>query len=354
MFSELEITILKKVFESLRIDSSSYPTLSNVINGGSIANDTGKTLLREYVDLVLRILGELDVHLGVLQRDYQKSMPGGPKCRLKMNYMRTSTLLRFIEYFAWKSCLFKWMVTTYLPLSLLQSSDRGQVIKDDKDMAPEDEGKPAEDEGMESSEFPELYAVQDLESSTGNQRFLMQFIYWLRLVSAPIHFVFSLYADRGTKIARITFHVLVYPPPSTELWPWEDVIRDLYPDTEDTRHVIEGLREEYGILQKANIISDPMYQFRGVEHCKAILATLHYLVNSKSFEAAMISKTLMEYFKFASPLVAASKRGCPACAAIQYELSCATGRPSMYPTGIRTVRGDYSLSGPDITVPSRA
>jgi hypothetical protein len=372
MFNEVEISTIKKVIETLCIDSSSYPTLSTVINGGSIADDTGKTLLREYFDLVLRILGELDDHLGVLQRDYQKfSRPAQPDTSSQLKQTKVDTWrakvpsedelrvhlncvtsrLQFIMYFAWNSCLFKWMVTTYLPLSLLQHSDTDEVMEDDKDMAPEDEGEAAEDEGMEPSEFPEVYANQDQESSAGHQRFLMQFIYWLRLVSAPIHFVYSLYADQGTKIARITFHVLVYPPTSTQLRPWEEVIRDLYPDTEDACHVIEGLREEYGHLPKANIISDPMFQFRGVAHCEAILSTLHYLVNCKSFEAvcslqsihftlksyliihvqAMIPKTLLEYFKFASPLVAASKRACPACAAIQYELSCATGRPSTYP-----------------------
>ncbi|KAF8540562.1 hypothetical protein BDD12DRAFT_19562 [Trichophaea hybrida] len=80
------------------------------------------------------------------------------------------------------------------------------------------------------------------------------------------------------------------------------------------------------------MISDPNLSFKGVPHCDAVLACLHYLASGgESVDPSVVSQDVLNQLKKAAPLIAPSKRCCPVCAAIQHELSLLSGRPGNYP-----------------------
>jgi len=184
-------------------------------------------------------------------------------------------------------------------------------------------------------------------------------VYWLRLVSAPMHYVRDTFVNPlGEKVPNLQMHVVSFPPAAAELKPWKEVIQNLYPESADSTHIIKSILEDYGNTAKPNIISDPDYKFRGAVHCEAALASLHYLANyGKNSEKACTGDcSFSRLNRISLPVLRPrsrwtcstissqprlwllrQKKCCPVCAFIQRQLSAACGRRHNYPVYRRHV-----------------
>ena len=100
-----------------------------------------------------------------------------------------------------------------------------------------------------------------------------EFVYWLRLVSAPIYHAKALYKKPlSAKTANIHFMVVDHPPPSEGLQPWREVIHSMC-DKFKAREIIADLMEEN---PADSIFNNAGFEFKGTVHCQAILAALHH------------------------------------------------------------------------------
>ncbi|KAA8914919.1 hypothetical protein FN846DRAFT_250612 [Sphaerosporella brunnea] len=108
-----------------------------------------------------------------------------------------------------------------------------------------------------------------------------EWVYWLRLVAAPLHYPFLFFAHALSRnTPNLYFRTLTYPPSSMDMKPWKEVVKTIYPDPEE--HTV--------------IIDD------GVPHCEAVLACLHYLASSgESVDPSVVSQDVLDQLKTAAP-----------------------------------------------------
>jgi hypothetical protein len=108
-----------------------------------------------------------------------------------------------------------------------------------------------------------------------------EWVYWLRLVTAPVHYSVMLQGDgqeRGKRM-QFVFQVIDCPPVSSQMKPWRQVIKDLFPRPSEHHTIIEELARRFGSGSKPNLISDPSYTFKGCVHCEAMLASLRHVAS---------------------------------------------------------------------------
>jgi len=149
-----------------------------------------------------------------------------------------------------------------------------------------------------------------------------EMVYWLRLVTAPFHYVIHLFPEtprrNSGQQSQLSFRFLDYSHSSNEMRPWKDVFQALYPDQDECATIIQKVVEKYGKV--GNLISEPKYPFMGVAHCQAVLACLHKVANQRGVEPSTVPRDILHELRGASPLMAPPKQCCPICAAILYEL----------------------------------
>jgi len=147
IFNEDETTAITDASEDLYIDLATYPGLSNVLKGvttSNTSNVTGKSVLPDYFKFIFQVLNDLNFHIGVLQSYHAKlfrraqSFASPERKSTKADSWKAklptedelcepldnvAAQLRLIMYLAWKSQLFKWLITVYLAPSLLPTDD---------------------------------------------------------------------------------------------------------------------------------------------------------------------------------------------------------------------------------------
>ena len=108
-----------------------------------------------------------------------------------------------------------------------------------------------------------------------------EWVYWLRLVTAPVHYSIVLQGNRQGRGKRVqfVFQVIDCPPVSSQMKPWRQVVKDLFPRPSEYHTIIDELARRFGSGSKPNLISDPSYTFKGCVHCEAMLASLRHVAS---------------------------------------------------------------------------
>lgn len=110
-----------------------------------------------------------------------------------------------------------------------------------------------------------------------------EYISWLRVVTAPAYYhtvIVPIGTTKPRKAPTISFTVLRYPPASSEMRPWKDVIHALIDKPMEAERTITKLLEIH--RTEDNIFGKLDYAFQGAAHCEAILSTIHYTAQKKA------------------------------------------------------------------------
>ena len=209
-------------------------------------------------------------------------------------------VLRPLAHMAWKSALFEWYVTDYLGHSIQAAISAESIDSGDEDRCnsgdvphvleggagwdideQDDDDEDEEQGGLDPSDYIEAHQYID-SRKPGRLVIAKEWVYWLRLVAAPAHYPFIFRADPlSGRTPNLSFRVLSYPPPATDMMPWKEVLRVLYPNPAEHAILVKELNKAYGRPKgSANMISDPDFSFKGVSHCEAVLACLHHPASS--------------------------------------------------------------------------
>jgi hypothetical protein len=341
LFDERERLALLDAFQDLEIDEQSYATLFTVANYGTESITTphdGQMLLKEYHRFLIELLENLEKLARNLRNSYNRFCK--PEDLSKTTQTESSSLgdeindvydvLRPLGHMAWKSPLFEWYITNYLRDSIralaVDSDDDDNDEDHHRDHDERDDDGDDEEDRSSPSGYPEAHMSFNL-GKPDQQMIAKEWVYWLRLVTAPLYYSATLYVQTLSRnMPKLSFRLLTYPPSSTEMKPWKEVIKTMFPKPGVHENIIDEVIKIYGDPGGSNMISDPNFPFKGVPHCEAVLACSHYLANSKeSVHQSVVSKDVLDELGKASPLIAPSKRCCPVCAAIQHELAKHSG-----------------------------
>jgi hypothetical protein len=148
------------------------------------------------------------------------------------------------------------------------------------DVDEQDDDEDEERGGLNPSDYIEAHTFIDPQKPS-KLAIAKEWVYWLRLVAAPLHYPFLFFAhglSRNTP--NLSFRFLTYPPSSMDMKPWKEVLKTIYPDPAEHTVIIQDVIKTYGHPAGSNMISDPNFSFKGVPHCEAVLACLHYLASS--------------------------------------------------------------------------
>jgi len=230
--SEERITILY-AFEDIQIDTESYGMLYECVKRGPSVIATpqdGQTLLSQYLRFVLHLLemvGTSVRHLKNYYNKFCKVVNPSLQSEWKPNTPTRAELLRHLAvvcyalgplaYMAWGPSLFHWCVTVYWEKRIRDAlhpysafSDE-EVSTDEEEPTNEEESTNEEeptheedptndedqgDEDMEDeqstkdpSDYPEALKSVDSRESDKWVAVAKEMVYWLRLVTAPFHYV---------------------------------------------------------------------------------------------------------------------------------------------------------------------
>ncbi|KAA8902717.1 hypothetical protein FN846DRAFT_74069 [Sphaerosporella brunnea] len=323
LFDEAERRSLLLTFKRLGTDEQHYETLFTVVKNGTEAITTphdGQTLLTEYHRFVLELLEEAGKPVRNL-RNYSNKFckPEGPP-KTESSSKTTSSLkwkrsipseeqlrheldnayvvLLPLARMAWKSPLFDWYVTAYLGHSIQTALAADSVVADDEDhhgggdglkpsadgaggdVDDQDDDEDEEQGGLDPSDYIEAH-TSIVSQKPSKLAIAKEWVYWLRLVVAPLHYPFLFFAHPLSRnMPNLSFRTLTYLPSSMDMDPWKEVVKTLYPDPQDHTVIIDDVIKTYGHPASRNMISDPNFSFKGVPHCEAVLACLHYLASS--------------------------------------------------------------------------
>ena len=321
LFDQMERATLLGSFRLGSIKEECYATLFAVANGDEVAITNardGHMLLMQYHRLVLELLQLVETPIRNLRNLYNKfckheqhlETESPSQARWKRSIPTEKTLrddlndvykvLRLLADMAWKSPLFEWYVSDYLCHSIQAAITAGPAAFGDEGyrqcgevpIAPDDEARldideqdnEEEDEelgGLDPSDYIEAHRYID-SRKPGRLALAKEWVYWLRLVSAPVHYPFVFRSNPlSWNTPNLSFRVLTYPPSSTDMMPWKEALRVIYPDPAEHAIVVKELARAHGHpAGGGNMISDPNFQFKGVPHCEAVLACLHHLSTS--------------------------------------------------------------------------
>jgi hypothetical protein len=314
LFNQARLTLLQ-AFQSLRIDGQRYATLFNVAKNGTesiTTPDDGQTLLMQYHRFLIELLEKFEKFARDLRNSYsnfckpkdlsetEQTETPLPKWKRKRKVFTKEELghqidgvyavLRALGFMAWKSPLFEWYMTNYLrdsirALAVASDSDSDSDDEPDDDENDDDDHEPddnknGEESRSDPSDYPEAHMSFDFKKPD-KEMIAREWVYWLRLVTAPWYYAAMMHAKTLSRNApRLSFRLLTYPPSSTKMKPWKEVIKTMYPDPEVQNDLIEKVIANHGNTTH-NMISDSNFPFKGVAHCEAVLACSHYLANSK-------------------------------------------------------------------------
>ena len=185
---------------------------------------------------------------------------------------------------AWKSELFEWYITVFLAPQHLGAGVFESALEDaedqDEDGSEDESGfdNPKEPHRPQSaSEHPEAHRKPPKNQVDATK----EWVYWLRLMTAPVHYSVMLRGDRQGrgKLVQFLFQVIDCPPVSSQMKPWRQVVKDLFPRPSEYHTIIDELARRFGSGSKPNLISDPSYTFKGCVHCEAMLASLRHVAS---------------------------------------------------------------------------
>jgi hypothetical protein len=319
-FDQNERNALLWAFQKLRIDEPEqrYAKLLTVAESGTehiITRDDGEMLLMEYHSFLMELLENAKKVVRTLRNSYNKfcrpehlsetaqtenksTTTSSSKCKRTVPTKEeldeiindVYVALRPLVYMAWRSDFFDWYITTYLRDSIqagIQAvavasadDDDNEDRKSDCDKRDNDEDdEDYEEGGSEPSGYAEAHTSFEL-NKPDKQMIAKEWVYWLRLVTAPLHYTHTVFAQTLSRhTPKLSFRLLTYPPSSPEMKPWKEVVKTMYPDPKEHEEIIEQVMTNCG--DTTNMISDPNFSFKGVAHCEAVLACSHYLANSK-------------------------------------------------------------------------
>ena len=160
--------------------------------------------------------------------------------------------------------------------SELRAAEATRKPEDGDDNDTEGSDDDQDEDGDMGRGLVEPSQIMDAHARTENVRVARQypnvvdeFVYWLRLVSAPIYHAKVLYEKPlSAKIANVHFMVVDHPPPSEGLQPWREVIYGMY-DKSKAREIIADLMEEN---PADSIFNNEDFESEGTVHREAILA----------------------------------------------------------------------------------
>ena len=222
-------------------------------------------------------------------------IPNPPKGdELYDRILKVQDALDFIADVGWHSPMSVWIITSHWRTLLepeapatticddengdneLRAAEAARKPEDDNDNDTEGNDNDQDEDGDMGEGPAEPSQIMDAHARTENvgvagQRPNMvdEFVYWLRLVSAPIYHAKVLYEKPlSAKIANVHFMVVDHPPPSEGLQPWREVIHSMY-DKFKAREIIADLMEEN---PADSIFNNEDFESEGTVHREAILA----------------------------------------------------------------------------------
>ena len=322
-----EMEELDVALRSWELDIGAWPHLKRVACEGIDALTDPLALLQEYVSVLQTGLQGLLARCNVLHRTFikfNKTTTSAPTPDDLAESLRwVVSYLEWLKFLGWESSLFESLMSAAFkenpPLPTVfddqlatNSGDDSKVGDDQEDDRTKEDSNVNEGEddhdGVHGDEVdddepfqpPEIPEARKFRTTPPDMRNLKsQSVYWARLVSAPVQHVTELWGHSTTaERPQLTFQVVNHPVPSKILLPWRDVIRNMYPTSEDANGIIDELINVHGAVEKTKsngdkfdvmtIFTDPNYQFSGTVHCEAILASLHYNANTKSAEVSFL------------------------------------------------------------------
>jgi len=248
-------------------------------------------------DVYLGILAEFQLSIADCLENLNVAMPALCNLLTKFRQKRhapTDDVLRAalvkvyktlwpLTMLAWYSELFEWYITVLLAPHHLGAGVFESVLEDvddrDEDGSEHESGFNDPEEPhypQPASEHPEAHRNPPKNQVDAGK----EWVYWLRLVTAPIYYSITLLGNRQGrgKSVPFVFRVIDCPPVSLQMKPWRQVVKDLFPQPSEHHTIIDELARRFGSGSN-NLISDPSYTFRGGVHCEAMLASLRHVAS---------------------------------------------------------------------------